>query len=603
MKRLFACLNLALLVVSIGIPLAAHAECGSRETVRTYNTANGDCREEKAECDGKTVVTSCCLCTETGSDSGQFGGGRLVTTQVMRGSNGYTYSSCQALCKQTNGVVNRQVGAGALPPDVTAPTLAEVQQNAKYCFSASDCASEEYGGSLQAFRAGYGCPSGQGRCVAPEPQVALSFPIGNIKTVAGLRGFISTAFNYATGIAAVAAAVMFVWGGMRYIFGSAFQNIKRAKEIMVDAAVGLVLTLGAMVILRAVNPTTLDLNALQVFMINKEQLLNEEFCTDITDAQGKKDAADLLFADAGPAPVFTPIGQVRDTDYSVKQSETKCNYQYYVKGFGENRCKGQVCDQLGTACVSCKTGLCEGGDLASYGCIKSSISGSVGHDDDRYLDSIRLYAICTAALSLGGADDITGAVAPFVDNKVIVPVAEGRILGQTAGVGKQGYVFNITGTDIKKATDECGGAGNIHGFVLGIEYNDVGGAGGAVGKILTGTNLEPTNDDFAVVGPSNCGSSGKFPAYVDGKESLSEVENGYAVACGVMTGSKPLAEGSNVWGLVRMNKTFGFGGDEPLTCNFDLNTTNAASNMAANGSANKVTFDPTPLKTYTCGTN
>ncbi len=538
MKNIAVMLSLLLLVVGMSIPKMVNAACGEKVVQRAYSTVNGDCTEEKEECDGKTTITSCCLCEETLKAVN-----KSETVRVMEGQSGYTYSSCQALCKTKNGILYRQAGAGALPPDVAAPSLAEVQQNAKYCFSASDCASEEYGGSLQAFRAGYGCPSGQGRCVAPEPQVTLSFPIGNIKTVAGLRGFISTAFNYATGIAAVAAAVMFVWGGMRYIFGSAFQNIKRAKEIMVDASVGLVLTLGAMVILRAVNPTTLDLNALQVFMINKEQFLNQNFCEDVTDPQGK---ADFQFADAGPAPAFTPIGQVKDADYTVAQKDTKCNYEYYIKGFGESRCKGRKCDEPGTVCIPCTAGYC--GQSSGYVCQRSTIAGTVTYEGNRSLKAIKLMAACGSIFN--GIKD--GKINPGYRG-FLFPMADGKITD--AGPSRQGYSISITSQDIADAEKKCENESGFFTYTLAMQYEDA--------------SIIPAKfNDYAVIPQASCNTSGiRYGAYMNG--SAEDLDAGLALvsACAIGNG-QPWA-----WNKDVVKKAVDDG--KAITCDLALNATTA----------------------------
>jgi hypothetical protein len=538
MKRFFAILQLFLVVAAVCVPMSTNAACGEKTVQRTYSTVNGECTEEVEACDGKTTVTSCCLCTETSSDRG-----KTVNVNLMRGTNGYTYSSCQELCKKTNGVIYRQAGAGALPPDVAAASLAQVQEQAKYCFTASDCASEEYGGSLEAFRAGYSCPSGQGRCVAPEPQVELSFPIGNIKTVAGLRGFVSTAFNYATGIAAVAAAIMFVWGGLRYIFGSAFQNIKRAKEIMVDASVGLALTLGAMVILRAVNPTTLDLNKLEVFMINKEQFLNQNFCADVTDPQGKKD---FQFADAGPAPAFTPIGQIKDTDYTIPQEKTKCNYEYYIKGFGDSRCKGRACDEPGTVCIPCTSGYC--GQSSGFVCQRSTIAGTVTYEGNRALKAIKLMAVCGSVFDGVKGDKINQNYRGY-----IFPMANGTITD--AGPSRQGYSVSITQQDISDAEKKCENYSGFFTYALAMQYEDA--------------SIIPAKlNDYAVIHPAACNTVGiRFGSYLNG--GAEDLDAGLALVTACAVGNE------QPWAWNKDNIKRAVDDGKAITCDLGLNATTA----------------------------
>ena len=66
------------------------------------------------------------------------------------------------------------------------------------------------------------------------------------------------------GISFVAAAVMIVYGGFLLIVGSATPAIKRGKEIIRDALIGLLVLIGSYIILQTVNPETLALKALKV---------------------------------------------------------------------------------------------------------------------------------------------------------------------------------------------------------------------------------------------------------------------------------------------------------------------------------------------------
>jgi 3D (Asp-Asp-Asp) domain-containing protein len=55
---------------------------------------------------------------------------------------------------------------------------------------------------------------------------------------------------------------MVVYGGFRYLLGSAFDDIARGKEIIQDAIAGLILIFAAYLILQTINPATLNLNVL-----------------------------------------------------------------------------------------------------------------------------------------------------------------------------------------------------------------------------------------------------------------------------------------------------------------------------------------------------
>ncbi|MBU1033209.1 pilin, partial [Patescibacteria group bacterium] len=297
------------------------------------------CTNETEECeDGSKIFYSCCVCEQV------VDGNR---TQKKLPFPRQTRSTCEALCKALDppGEIFRQAGAGTLatPTVPGAPTAADLKAKEVMCFTQEECATPEYGGSADAFRPGLGCTKGQGKCVAPEPIINLSMPIGGVSTVQGFREFVAVIFKYIMGIVATAAAVMFVWGGFRYIFGSAAGGIERAKEIMIDATVGLIIALGAVTILQTINPATLKLNALEVFMINRTKFLASEYCADV------KSEKPIMFAEAGSRPNYTDVNTAK---YEVNQNDARCNQEYYAQGFGEGLCWGRKCDTPGEACVS-----------------------------------------------------------------------------------------------------------------------------------------------------------------------------------------------------------------------------------------------------------
>ncbi|MFH1705259.1 MAG: pilin, partial [Patescibacteria group bacterium] len=265
-----------------------------------------------------TVKTlySCCVCEIPNEQPKKIGDAR------------FTRESCEEACKKLSPPAHayKQAGAGAL--DVAIKPPASATQSAKNkmmtCFTEKVCTGKEYGGT---FKAGDGCPAGQGSCIAPEPVVKLSYPIGTVSTVQGYRGFVATIFQYILSIVATVAAVMFVWGGFRYIFGSAIGSIQSGKEIMIDSVVGLLLVLGAYTILQTINPQTLNLNKLEVKLIKRQLLLSEtEFCK-----------LDINYADAGDPPGTVDYNGA-SFDKGVQQ--TRCNYSYYPKDLGGEICMG-----------------------------------------------------------------------------------------------------------------------------------------------------------------------------------------------------------------------------------------------------------------------
>lgn len=88
---------------------------------------------------------------------------------------------------------------------------------------------------------------------------------GDTVTVAYLAEYIDAGYRYLVGIIMVIAIIMVVWGGFRFLLGSAHVgNITKAKETIRDAIVGMLLVIGAFVILQTVNPATTQLRSLEL---------------------------------------------------------------------------------------------------------------------------------------------------------------------------------------------------------------------------------------------------------------------------------------------------------------------------------------------------
>ena len=85
--------------------------------------------------------------------------------------------------------------------------------------------------------------------------------------------YINAGYHYMVGVILIVAIIMVVWGGFRYLLGSAdISNISRAKEIIRDAIVGMLLVIGAFVILNTVNPATTDLRSLELSSVQRDEI-------------------------------------------------------------------------------------------------------------------------------------------------------------------------------------------------------------------------------------------------------------------------------------------------------------------------------------------
>lgn len=99
--------------------------------------------------------------------------------------------------------------------------------------------------------------------------------------------YVAAIYRYLIGLSVVAAAIMLVYGGFKYIVASSGAKVQDGKEIMTDAVIGLLLVLGAYTILATINPSTLSFQALRVVNITAHPWLGDEE-GNITEAlQGK----------------------------------------------------------------------------------------------------------------------------------------------------------------------------------------------------------------------------------------------------------------------------------------------------------------------------
>ncbi|MFH1621132.1 MAG: pilin [Patescibacteria group bacterium] len=83
-----------------------------------------------------------------------------------------------------------------------------------------------------------------------------------------LGAYIAAVYAYLVGVSVIAAAVMIVYGGFRYILGSSMGSVTRGKEIIKDALIGLMLIFGTYTILATLNQNLVEPKSLAVESVN-----------------------------------------------------------------------------------------------------------------------------------------------------------------------------------------------------------------------------------------------------------------------------------------------------------------------------------------------
>ncbi len=82
-----------------------------------------------------------------------------------------------------------------------------------------------------------------------------------------LGTYIAGVYKYALSITVIAAALMMIYGGFKYILSSSMEGIKDGKENMVNAVIGLVLVFGSYTLLAMLNPALLTFKPLELPII------------------------------------------------------------------------------------------------------------------------------------------------------------------------------------------------------------------------------------------------------------------------------------------------------------------------------------------------
>jgi hypothetical protein len=112
---------------------------------------------------------------------------------------------------------------------------------------------------------------------SPIPGVTLSPATknGTVVNAPFLAEYVNGVYRYLIGISLIAAIVMTVYGGFRYLVGSSLGDVKSGKKIITDAIAGMLIVLGAYMILNTINPATLNLSILQLSYVNFQDLVFE----------------------------------------------------------------------------------------------------------------------------------------------------------------------------------------------------------------------------------------------------------------------------------------------------------------------------------------
>ena len=535
--------------------------------------AGGKGKIEKEECYKKDpVYYGDCYC--------MVGNTIAPPDQNKLGRN--TFQQCETECaKYPNGRVDYSQGIGRYKAESEGMPEQPYNVNA-LCFKPEDCkaAMGDYSGNDTA------CPDGQGKCWAPEPSIQLSSSISSQIQVQGIRGYLTLILNFALMAALIAAAVMFIFGGFKYILSSSFMEIGTAKQTLLNSIIGMILALSALALLRTVNPSLTYFTQLRIPMVNKLQFAPFNWCEDYKSSRPGKP---LMFGDSGDPAGNIPYDQ---TKFEIQQTDALCGKEYYAEGFIGKRCDGRVCKDKGKACFPCQ----EGSDLEECGektkgfaCVQSVIGGAIRWTEGNFPQKVQLIAVCNYAQGSDMTFDWVKKQAPTFFSTTIA----GDNSGNAGGVS---YIYKGSASDLAKMQASCASNGGLRGVLLGVVYKDssermlrdaimglsTGLAGAAVGAIAGSAK-----DDILIVSKTDCGNTGSayFSGYADGTATSKDTTDMItALYCGSImlpggggmvrvTGVNPVLTPSAMWTPDELKAAYS--GDKPINCDFTLSKMSA----------------------------
>lgn len=402
--------------------------------------------------------------------------------------------------------------AAASPTPTAGLTPAQQEYQDLYCFTQKDCQSAEYGGSPDRFQADPTCPAGFGTCLAPEPVITLQSPIAGQTTVKGFEGFVALMFNYILRIVGIAATVMFVYGGFQYIYGSSLGSIQSAKKKLEDATVGLIIVLGSVALLRTINPATLNLNAVKVFLIKRIDFSQSDRCELVKTTTGSPmlslaskigDPPGSIAYNSDPTKFTIPT----TGDCSVA---AHCGSTYYIQNT-----KAQICS--GNACCSGNICLPKGviGTRVISSCVRGNFGGSITWQNGVYPANVWLVGVCKNAQPDQHPDPAIGTSPEWQASTLEQNVSKSLLKGSfvpnetpSGQIGVTGYVFSVDDDQITQWQTDCEDDGGLNGALLAVEFKNTNSAKGSI--VTSSITQQVTTGDVSVLKALSAGATKGF---------------------------------------------------------------------------------------------
>ena len=216
-----------------------------------------------------SIIEQNCLCGDNDSYSCKrdLELEKNVTKGVIRKKNLYKLATQDEVIRVFEGILQPSTG-GESRTEESIEAAAEKSTSTVEQVVAPPPPKPPVSTTTQPF--GTGLPPMPNAPIIPDLNVKIPGLTFGSDTGALLAQYISTAYIYLISVSTVIASIMFTFGAFLYLLGTAITQIQSGKRIMTDAVVGLLLVLGAHLILRTVNPSTIKLESLNIASVGIE---------------------------------------------------------------------------------------------------------------------------------------------------------------------------------------------------------------------------------------------------------------------------------------------------------------------------------------------
>lgn len=341
------------------------------------------------------------------------------------------------------------------------PAAAEDPQTNPTCWPQAQCLSAGNRGSFDVqFELDPDCGGEWGRCY-PGKKIDIQIHIPGLEgtQVRNLGQYIQVIYVWAVRIAAVLAVVVIMVGGLLWLTSGGAERLGKAKELIGNAVIGLLITVGSYLILQTINPDLVRLSLPRTMML-RPIFAGAKFCSQV------------------PEDVEIRFGSVDGTVATPEQRpRLLCGTTFYTPAAAAKTCLGDFCNP-GRVCVVNATGN-------GFECQEGLIGGTVTGDGEAFLDNdVELHVVCTD----GSDHEILSTDGKKIRDRRQHSFTFPKRSGLIQGIESACSGFSTTGGTAASS--------RIRGFTLWVEVNDDDLLGGG-------------NDDWYAVGRESCGGAAK----------------------------------------------------------------------------------------------